>query len=76
MIASSPIIPAYSSQSSINYFSSYRILKSSLTLPLKLKLFFTLLEDIHLKNSNSNISKDQIKKYKFIISVYKKQTEE
>lgn len=74
MIASSPNLTISASSTHVNYFSQYRILRSTINLPLKLKLFFTLLEDIHLKNSNSNISKDQIKKYKFLITVYKKQS--
>ena len=74
MIASSPNLTISASSTNVNYFSQYRILRSTINLPLKLKLFFTLLEDIHLKNSNSTISKDQIKKYKFLITVYKKQS--
>jgi hypothetical protein len=74
MIASSPNLTIPTSPTYLNYFSQYRILRSTINLPLKLKLFFTLLEDIHLKNSNSTISKDQIKKYKFLITVYKKQS--
>ena len=56
-------------------FNNYNILKVSMTLPLKLKLVYQLLEDIYLESTSQTLSKDQAKKYKPIVSAFKRQSQ-
>lgn len=52
-------------------YQSYLTLKSSLALPLKIKMYYSLLEDTYLKN-NSPTLKNQVKKYKNMLTAFKR----
>lgn len=59
-----------------NLFCEYKSLHEGIALPFKVKLFYSLLEDVYLKNTNSSLLKNQAKRYKLLLSAYKKQSEE
>lgn len=53
----------------------YKELKESFAIPMKIKMFYTLLEDSFSKYTTPTISKDQTKKYKTLLSAFKKQSQ-
>jgi hypothetical protein len=65
-------------KSEANTLDNYKALKSNVVLPLKIKLFYSLLEDLNQKNGSltSSVSKDQAKKYKNFIAGFKRLAED
>lgn len=47
-----------------------------MVLPMKIKIFLSIFEDIVNKNQNTTITKERIKKYRLLTDVFKKQSSE
>lgn len=57
-------------------FDKFKSLKDNFAVPLKIKMFYSLLEDTCNKNELPTVSKDHVKKHKLLLTTFKRQSNE